>query len=227
MSVEPYKILFEQCRFGRIINGYSSAEGQDGESSRPLVGYSGFGEEFENNIWIPAEITSIIRCSKPTLGHLEGMITKDGNMKLIGIVYDYSAYSEDSFEFIGKLEGDVASAVKTNNYEFSGKVTHREAYGDQRTLNAYDFSFDLTHPKMKEGCYAIPSLIMGNTYPTNSWTFPKHWKQFLTEIEEAGFDHPYCKVLKKNPELKLDDSSDLKPDSSLGPDDDHKDEIPF
>lgn len=194
------EIFLEHCYLSSKIDG--SMVNLDNVEI-PLVGITGLGSEHERagkkSVWICGEILSpffIMNNNCHGRSHIEGIISESGEMKFLESVYDFMAHEGDCLEYGLKLsttnitetplnfEGDLIARLNRNSFR---PVAAGKAH---IALNPFWTNGDT-------GVYRSHSLPRYKQHIISGTYIPQFWNNFLGELEEAGYEHPYGPITEK------------------------------
>lgn len=193
-------LFLEHCMLPSIITGGRVDLDDSGIST---AGITGLGKRFsrgeKQSVWMSGEIISPNFRSNSGCacrGHLEGVAMDNGRVHLLESVYDFMAFEGDCYEY--QLQSKLGANMKTT--ELEGELTARllgrnppifTAGRIYLTINPYwPGKIDATR-------FCGLSLPFNNQYHVSGISIPIFWKEFLGQIEEQGYDHPYGAVTEK------------------------------
>jgi hypothetical protein len=198
--------FIEMCQEPLMIEGYSLYKKRGGElrSAIPFVGFTGGGELVEGKkglgCWVYGTILSpnyISNDACPCRSHIEGLVSKEG-VHLIEGVYNFMAHEGDCCEWM--LEEDNQGVLG----DFRGRLIKRR--GDDRQdkdeikIKIKNGNALVTDEEaLEEIWYGLP---WARKYVIGGSPVPTFFPEFLREIEEKGYDHPYVKVTQAAQEEK-------------------------
>jgi hypothetical protein len=166
-------------------------------------GITGFGSKHERSgkksAWISGEIVSphfSYNNGCAGYGHIEGIVTDEGRMRVLEAVYNFPAREGDCFDY------DLRATTKLFEHplEFEGEVIARVNRNNFLPTKAGKLYLSLNPFWTGENSSGISrgmSIPYLNQHPMSGVYTPQFWKTFLGEIEEQGYDHPYGAVTKK------------------------------
>jgi hypothetical protein len=212
--MDEVKLLLEYCFLAsKIDGGKINLENLE----IPLVGIKGLGEEFERNgkknVWIAGEILSpnfIGNNACSCKSHIEGFVSDHGKMRLLESVYDFPVFEGSCYEYNLDFQRFPKSEIP-NSALFKGDVYSR-LYSDnfqKKDSGEIYLSIIPNWERGESGKSAVPCLSYGNMRIRPGLYIPKFWNEFLEEIEDEGYDHPYGAIteeLKKEREEKKSNS---------------------
>jgi len=177
----------------QTVRGFVEMEDLSSQYTLPISGVTGRGNILhrrENNgVWFSGTLLTPNFEGGNTgyyKSHMEGIITDSGDLRALEFVYDFPSYDGDCFEYVLK-----AKDIRARPVIFSGNLTYRAAedFGKTRKERSAILEFNggwfsgkstriLTrHYKDRDSRHGLP--------------LPEFWEQFLGEIEESGYEHPY------------------------------------
>mgnify|MGYP005850272709 CR=1 FL=1 len=198
-------LFLEKCYLPGKVDGVKQ---NMQEVQFPFCGITGFGDEKERNghksTWINGQIISpnfIRNDNCAGLAHIDGIVTDEGQMKFVESAYDFPGYHGDCFEY--RLN---AKAIHTKlGLEFKGEVFSHMKDSEYNVVKAGEVYLAVNpYWRVREfgGKSASHSLPFYNRRSdSGSAPVPAFWEEFLGQIEEQGYDHPYKAItddLKKD-----------------------------
>lgn len=121
--------------------------------------------------------------------HIEGIVTEDRELRVLEMIHDFPAYQNgDCFEYVLKQKPG------SDKLEFEGEIFSRIHHNDYRKTKIGEAEIYLNTSWQKGSCdeshVASLNLIDMPTVRGRAED-PLFWEKFLTQIEDAGFNHLY------------------------------------
>ena len=164
----------------------------------PLVGFTGNGSLHERNgmksAWVNGQILSpnfIRGDGSSNLSHIEGIVMNRGEMRLWEVAYG-NPYHGSCAEF------DLIVDNGATDLEFHGVQRAITIHTGFKPVEDGEVYLRINNNWQRgDGASSNPSLPYHKRNPTRDLVVPRFWAEFLGQLEEQGFEHPYEAVTDK------------------------------
>ncbi|MFA5992454.1 MAG: hypothetical protein WC796_01975 [Candidatus Pacearchaeota archaeon] len=175
----------------------------------PLVGITGWsGDEYQRgeqprSTWIHGEIISPVFIDNggcACRSHIEGIATDTGKLHLVEQVYDFLAWQGDCYEYLLATEDPSKYPFK-----FEGSVIARNHFNGRKPLKVGEVAIELNpfwQTRDGSGTSISCSVRYNGRQLIQGVYIPEFWKEFLGQIEDMGYKHPYQSVRGKTKKTK-------------------------